>query len=107
MSSKVTKKKLIFSHSEVQRSNDSKNVGFHFDVFQSDDKEIEFSHSDVWWSDDNKNVSFHLDVSQSDDSEIPSSHPDVCRSDHSDIGQHEDVHYSARRDTNDQTCQNR
>ena len=39
--------------SGVCRSDDSKIVGFHFDVFQSDYKEIDFSRSHVCRSDDN------------------------------------------------------
>ena len=56
--------------SDVCRSDESNNESFHFDVFQSDDKEIEFSRSDVCRSDDSNDVGFRFDVFQSDDKEI-------------------------------------
>ena len=52
------------------------NVGFRFDVSQSNDKEIEFSRSDACPSDGSKNVSFRLDI-DSDDTEVF----DACRDD--------------------------
>ena len=74
-------KEIELSRSDVCRSDESNNEGFHFDVFQSDDKEIEFSRSDVCRSDDSKTIGFHFDVFQSDDKEIEFSRCDVCRSD--------------------------
>ena len=76
-------KEIELSRSDVCRSDDSKTIGFHFDVFQSDDKEIEFSRSDVCRSDGSKTVGFHFDVFQSDDKEVDFFRSDVCRSDDS------------------------
>ncbi|XP_044178256.1 uncharacterized protein LOC122960249 [Acropora millepora] len=72
---------LAVSRSDVCRSDDSNDVGFRFDVFQSDDKEIEFSRSDVCRSDDSNNVGFRFDVFQSDDKEIEFSRFDACPTD--------------------------
>ena len=76
-------KEIEFSRSDVCRSDDSNDVGFRFDVFQSDDKEIEFSRSDVCRSDNSNDVGFRFDVFQSDDKEIEFPRSDVCRSDDS------------------------
>ena len=67
--------------SDVCRSDESNDESFHFDVFQSDDKEIEFCRSDVCRIDDSNDVGFRFDVSQSDDKEIEFSYSDACRSD--------------------------
>ena len=76
-------REIEFSRSDVCRSDDRHSESFHFDVFQSDDREIEFSRSDVCRSDDRNNVGFRFDVFQSDDKEIEFSRSDVCRSDDS------------------------
>ena len=74
-------KEVEFCRSDVCRIDDSNDVGFRFDVFQSDDKEVEFCRSDVCRSDDSNDLGFRFDVPQSDDIEIEFSCSDACRSD--------------------------
>ena len=61
---------------EVPRASQvNQDNSFHYDVCQSDDKEIEFSRSDVCRSDDSKNVGLRLAI-DSDDAEVFSAYRD-------------------------------